>query len=104
MVSEKPSTLAKKEAEFLYGLSCKGLWQGRAECHQKETRIKGEGKLGSFPVCAEPRLWSSTGNEVEGPSQSMQPQTPSGDGFPKLVSREGNRMQCSLWNRYTLCI
>lgn len=45
MVSKEPSTLAKKEAKFLYGLFCNGLWQRTVECHKKETRIKREGKF-----------------------------------------------------------
>lgn len=45
MVSKQPSILAKKEAKFLYGLFCNGLWQRTAECHKKETRIKREGKF-----------------------------------------------------------
>lgn len=45
MVSKEPSTLAKTEAKFLYGLFCNGLWQRTAECHKKETRIRREGKF-----------------------------------------------------------
>lgn len=45
MVSKESSTLAKEKAKFLHGLFCNGLWQRTAECHKKETRIKGEGKF-----------------------------------------------------------
>jgi hypothetical protein len=43
VASKEPSTLAKEQAKFLYGLFCSGLWQRRAEC-PKEMRIKGERK------------------------------------------------------------
>lgn len=71
MVYKEPSTLAKKEAKFLYGLFCNGLWHRTAECHKKETRIKREGKfeekhkLGFLSSgYAEYRLWSTTRNKV----------------------------------------
>lgn len=45
MVSKQPSTQAKKEAKFLYGLFCNVLWQRTAECHKKETGIKREREI-----------------------------------------------------------